>query len=190
MYSFDRLETNQFFPKDNYIQKCVEADPVRRYLDKARYRKSVYVITGIKTVHGAKAKSIKHRVIGGNLGVEVDGTLLSGGMVPVGGGPDTDVKVGKKISTNFEGGSDFVFAFRVKKVTVTRKTGVVKADEDYKKGAMLEKNETELDVPQLLVSKLDDPYPEDEGFEGEELTEDDAIVACAIPKTVDDEDME
>lgn len=189
-YTFDRVETEQFFPKDSYIQKCVEADPVRRYLEKARYSKPIYVITGIKTVHGAKAKSVKNRAVGGKLRVEVDGTVWSGGTVPVGGGPSTEAQQDNKSGTKFGGSDDFVFAFRVRKVTVELKTGLVKRDEDYKKGAMLDKEGKKLDVPELSIAKVEDPNAEDEDFEGEELMEGDVVIACGIPKPEDDEDTD
>lgn len=55
-YTFKRVETKQFVPKDDYVQKCIEAEAVRHYLDQFRYRKPVYLITGVKTVYGAKKK--------------------------------------------------------------------------------------------------------------------------------------
>ncbi|XXG96337.1 hypothetical protein Hte_002619 [Hypoxylon texense] len=184
VYSFDRIETVQFFPKEEYLQKCIEAEPVRRYLDKSRYRKPVYVITGLKTVTGARAKSYKSRAIGGNLGVEVDGTVWSGGGVPVAIGPGVEGSAGRKDGVSWEGSSEFVFAFRVRKV-FAEKTGGVKSDEDYKRGAMLEREHGTKADTQLSILTVEDPDAEQEGFVKEELTEDDLIVHCAAPHALE-----
>jgi hypothetical protein len=161
---------------------------VRRYLDKSRYRKPIYIITGVKTVTGAKAKSHKSRAVGGKLGVEVDGTIWSGGTVPIGGGPEVEGKRENKEGTSWKGSSDFVFAFRVRKVSVKKKTGEVKKYEEYKTGAMLG-DEIEGDVPALTFSE-EDPEAEDEGCEMEELMEGDTVIACAVPKAEDFDEEE
>ncbi|KAI0850771.1 hypothetical protein F5Y00DRAFT_260221 [Daldinia vernicosa] len=180
-FSFDRIETTQFFPSKDYLQRCIEAEPVRRYLDKSRYRKPVYIITGIKTVTGAKAKSFKSRGIGGSLGTEVDGTVWSGGTVPISSGPTIDVNHGRNTDMSWEGSSDFVFAFRVRKVLVEKKTGVVGKDEDYRRGAMLERGRNTLEVPVLSILESEDPDLEQEDFIREELVEGDVSVICAVP---------
>ena len=163
---------------------------MRRYLDKSRYRKPVYIITGLKTVTGAKAKSLKSRAVGGNLGVEVDGTIWSGGTVPIGGGPGVEGITEKKEGTTWEGSSDFVFAFRVRKVSVEKDTGTAKEDEDYKTGAMLGNEIKKEDVLKLSICAEEDPEAEDEGCEKEELMEGDTIIACAVPKAEDSVEIE
>ncbi|KAF6812643.1 hypothetical protein CSOJ01_05062 [Colletotrichum sojae] len=135
----------------------VESANVRRFLQTSRYRKPVYIITGVKIVTGAKANSTKSRSVGGNLAVEVDGTLLSGGAVPIGGGPGIEGKVGKKAGTSWEGSSDFVFAYRVSKV--------------FRK---------EVKLQELAVLKIEEPAAEAEGFDAEQLLEDGDVVFCAI----------
>ncbi|OCK74585.1 hypothetical protein K432DRAFT_338800 [Lepidopterella palustris CBS 459.81] len=188
VYTFDRVETTQFIPKEEYVQKCIEAAPVRRYLDKSRYRKPVYIITGLKTVTGARAKSHKSRAFGGNLGVEVDGTIWSGGTVPIGGGPEVEGKTGMKEGTTWEGSSDFVFAFRVRKISVEKETGNVKENDDYNQGAFLGNETKKEDVPKLSISAEEDPEAEDEGCEKEELMEGDALISCAVPKAEEEEE--
>ncbi|KAF3055231.1 hypothetical protein GL218_07453 [Daldinia childiae] len=180
-FSFDRIETTQFFPNKDYLQRCIETAPVRRYLDKSRYKKPVYIITGIKTVTGAKAKSFKSRGVGGGLGTEVDGTVWSGGAVPISSGPTIEVNHGRNTDMTWEGSSDFVFAFRVRKVLVEKKTGVVSKDEDYKRGAMLGREHNTLEVPVLSISEEEDPDLEQEGFIREELMEDGVSIICAVP---------
>ncbi len=159
---------------------------MRRYLDKARHRKPVYIITGLKTVTGEKAKSYISRSIGGMLDIEVDGTIWSGGTVPIGGGPGIEGKAARKEGTSWQGSSDFVFAFRVRKIKV-QKTGTLEGDEDYKEGAMLEDEVKDTSIATLRVSTVEDPTAEDEGCKVEELVEGDSTIACAIPNIDDDE---
>ncbi|KAL0935472.1 uncharacterized protein CTRU02_210063 [Colletotrichum truncatum] len=181
-YIFNTLETIQFIPTPAYVQQCVESDNVRRFLETSRYRKPVYIITGIKVVNGAEANTLKSRTVGGTFAVEVDGTLLSGGAVPIGGGPGIEGKVGNSVSTSWAGSSDFVFAFRVSKVYVGKATGQVLKEEDYRKGAMLGDEIEEAHIPQVSVLKVEDPDAQAEGFDREELREDEDVVRCAIPR--------
>lgn len=108
----------------------------------------------------------------------------------IGGGPEVEGKIEKKEGTTWEGSSDFVFAFRVRKVSVEKKTGALKEDDDYKTGAMLGNEIGKEDVPGLSISAVEDPEAEDEGFEKEELMEGDIVIACAVPRAEDPEEME
>jgi hypothetical protein len=125
--------------------------------------------------------------MGGKIGVDVDATIWSGGTVPIGGGPNVEGQREKKEGTTWKGSSDFIFAFRVRKVSVKKKTGEVKEDEEYKTGAMLGDEIEEGDVPVLMFSE-EDPEAEDEGCEMEELMEGDTVIACAVPKAEDFEE--
>jgi len=182
-FTFDQVKTTQFVPKEDYIQKCIESLAVRRYLDKSRYRKPIYIITGLKIVTGAKAKSHKSHALGGTLGVELNGTIWGGGTVPIGGGSEVEGKKERKEGTSWDASSDFVFAFRVRKIGV-KKTGAVKKDEDYRTGAMLGNEIENGDIEELSFEE-GDPDVESEGCEGEELIEGDVVVNCAIPKVED-----
>lgn len=181
-FVFDSIETAQFVPTPAHLQTCIESDNVRRFLQAARYRKPVYVITGVKVVNGAEANTLKSRTVGGTVAVEVDGTILSGGAVPIGGGPGIEGRVGNKAETSWVGSSDFVFAFRVSKVFVAERTGQVASEEEYRKGAMLGDETEEVKRPELSVVKVEEANAEGEGFEAEELVEDGELVFCALPR--------
>jgi len=192
-YLFDRIVTTQFVPKPEYFQRCIESESVRRYLQISRFRKPVYVITGIKVVTGAKARSIKSRSRGGTLAAEIDGTVWSGGAVPISGGPGMEGKVADTSTTQWDGSSDFVFAFRVRKIVVGKATGTVLKEVDYNVGAMLgNEDANESTGPRLSILSAEDPRAEDEGFDAEELMDDGTVVFCAIPRpeASDDMDME
>lgn len=192
VYSFKRVETTQFVPKDDYIQKCIEAPAVRAHLERARYRKPVYIVTGLKTVYGSKAKSHTSRSHGGNAAVAFDGTVWSGGAVPLGIEPGVEGRRETSQGTSWQDSSDFVFAFRVRKVHVSRKTQAVKKSDDYIKGAMLEMDDQIQKVaerlPELIVTSQEESTAEDEGYDENELMEGDRVVHFAVPKREDSEE--
>ncbi|KAI1112784.1 hypothetical protein F5Y14DRAFT_420032 [Nemania sp. NC0429] len=180
-FTFESLETTQFLPDPEYIQACVSAEPVRRYLEKSRYRKCVYVITGLKIVRGyATGRSSKGRAVDGTIGAGADASCTG---VPVGGGSNVGVNVGIKEHVSWEGASDFVFAFRVRKVVVERKTGAVSREEEYRKGAVLGHVSEGRNGPGLSIVEGAEWTDDDvAGFVKEELIENDELVLCAIPE--------
>lgn len=149
-----------------------------------RYRKPIFVITGLKIVTGAQANTHQSRTMGANVAAEVDGTVWSGGTVPLGVGPGVEGKVGNTASTVWEGSSDFVFAFCASKVYVGKATGQVVSEEEYRRGAMLGNEDQRVQGPELSVLEVEDPNAEGEGFRTEELVEDEDVVVCATPMTV------
>ncbi|KIL92962.1 hypothetical protein FAVG1_04143 [Fusarium avenaceum] len=177
-FFFKTLETSQFIPTAAYLQKCVEAETVRRYLEITRYRKPIYIITGLKIVTGAEANTLKSRTVGSNLAVEVDGTVWSGGAVPVGGGPGIEGKTTTSQGTKWEATGDFVFAFRVSKVVV-KKTGDLD-EEEFRKGAMMD-SESKVNKPDLSIVSVEEPDAKSEGFGDEEVMENDEVVFCGVP---------
>ncbi|UPK95689.1 hypothetical protein LCI18_006624 [Fusarium solani-melongenae] len=187
-FVFDTLETTQFIPTSSYVQTCVEGKNVRDFLERSKYRKPVYIITGLKVVTGAQANTIKSRSMGGAVGVEVDATIWTGGAVPIGGGPGVEGEVGNKVSTTWEGSSDFVFAFRVSEVRVGEATGQILSEKEYREGAMLEREYTKPKDPELSVLGVEQPDARAEGFDLEELMDDEDVVFCAIPREEDSDD--
>lgn len=119
---------------------------------------------------GAKANSSANNKSKFKAGVEVDATAVS--AVPVSVGPEFENTRGNKEEVAWDGSSDFVLAYRVQKVTVSKKSGEA-AHKDYKDGAMLGK-ETEKYVitadKTFIVSGLEESEITDGGFtvEGDE----------------------
>ncbi|KAJ4172034.1 hypothetical protein NW754_007632 [Fusarium falciforme] len=187
-FVFDTLETTQFIPTSSYVQTCVEGKNVRDFLERSKYRKPVYIITGLKVVTGAQANTIKSRSVGGAVGVEVDATIWTGGAVPIGGGPGVEGEVGNKVSTKWEGSSDFVFAFRVSKVRVGEAIGQVLSEKEHREGAMLEREYTKPKDPELSVLEVEQPDARAEGFDLEGLMDDEDVVFCAIPREEESDD--
>lgn len=119
--------------------------------------------------------------------MEVDGTIWSGGVASIGGGPGISGNISNQDQVSWEGSSDFVLAYRVRKVRVS-KAGSVKRDEDYKTGAMLGDGVGDIGAPKLnIVSEELDLGIESGSFVVEETTEGDVSVMCAVPIDHDSE---
>ncbi|KAI0515048.1 hypothetical protein F5B22DRAFT_636624 [Xylaria bambusicola] len=179
-FTFESTNTSQFFPEPGYIQDCISTEPVRRYLEKFRYRKPVYIITSLKIAKGVTVQSLKTKTVDGGVSAGADATSWAG--VPIAGGIEAGRNIGSKDHASWEGSSDFIFAFRVRRVLVERKTGVVRKEEEYKKGAMLESVTEKRDGSELsIIEQEEDMEDELEGFSKKELTEGNEVVLCAIP---------
>lgn len=173
-FSFDRMGTTEFTPSDTYLQESMRSPSTLRYLEKSRYRKPIYMITGIKAVSGARAKTIHSSGKGGKLGATVDG-LLTGAPVSV--GPELEVERTDKTVNAFEGSSDFVFAFRVRRIMVD-KNGEMK-QKDFTKGALYDAEEVfgESEMPAYVQS-----------LAGDDVSA--ALFPCKKICTVEDDDGE
>ncbi|KAL6796178.1 hypothetical protein GGI42DRAFT_96293 [Trichoderma sp. SZMC 28013] len=186
-FSFNTVETTQFVPSSAYIQSCVENDDVRRYLQISRYRKPVYVITGLKIVTGVEANMHTSHAVRSSPTIQIDSAIPHVGPISFGGSGAQNMASNRAV-TAFKNGDDFVFAFRVSKVLVGKGTDQVVSEEDYRRGAMLGNEEEQQQNKGLQLSILQVEYPdaEGEGFDAEELTEGEDVVVCAIPREPND----
>ncbi|KAH8669343.1 hypothetical protein BGZ61DRAFT_364104 [Ilyonectria robusta] len=184
IYSFKRVETTHFVPKHDYIQKCIEAPAVRAHLERGRYRKPVYIVTGLNTVYGSKAKSHTSQPHGGNASVAFEGTGWSGGAVP----PGVEGRHETTRGTSWQDSSDFAFAFRARKFHVSRKTQAVKKSDHYTRGALLEIQKVAESLPELIVTSQEESTADDECYDENGLMEGNRVVRFAVPKPEDSEE--
>lgn len=133
-YKFDKLETSFFEPQavGGYLESAMNAPGIIRYLSKSRGRKPLYIVKGVKIARGATAKTLRTKANGGRLGVSVDGTLMA---APGSVGPELKAKIKKEDGVEFGGSDDFVFAYRLGRIKVDRKTGEAEED-DHNEGAL------------------------------------------------------
>lgn len=136
------METREFKPTDEYVQRCIDTPAVTRYLNRSRYRKPLFLITGIKVIQGPnKAQILAAASKGLRAGADVDATVLSGGTVALGVG--AEVAGHTSVTQGFSWGNsdDFVLGYRVHRVRVHKvkvtKHYEVKSTASYTKGAML-----------------------------------------------------
>lgn len=146
-FAFDTVTTVSFEPTPQYVDEAVKAPAVQAYLREPKQLfapvVSLFLVTGMKLVKGAKIKysTSKSTAVTGNIGIDL--TPLGMTFGPQGHWTRTN-----DLETEFNRDSEFVFAFRVKRLRFGRKVKT----EEYKKGAFLaigkEENddETELDL--------------------------------------------
>ena len=131
-YEFSEMETKFFEPSFQYIAQSMEVPAVTEYMRKTAFRKKIYMVTGLKTVRGAKVASERKRGIGADAQVGIGGAAAG---LPIQLGPDLSGKVSKVDRESFGGSSDFVFAMRLREIFYQkgRQTGLM--DKEYTKGA-------------------------------------------------------
>ncbi|KAL9485049.1 hypothetical protein ACSS6W_003838 [Trichoderma asperelloides] len=185
-FSFKSIETRQFIPTLSYIQTCVENSNVRRFLEMSRYRKPVYVITGLKIVFGDEASMVTSHSVQDSPVVQIGGIIPQVGPIRL-NGLGSGNSIATKTVTEWESSDNFVFAFRVSKVLVGKTTGHVISEGDYRRGAMLGDNTElqEIQGPPLSILKIEHPDADGEGFDTEELTEGEDVVICALQRQED-----
>jgi hypothetical protein len=195
VFTFDTLDTSYVNTADDdnenaetsryeaYIRRCVEAPLVLRYLKRCRFLKHVYIITGIKTVSGAKCYTSAAHTVDGLLGAQVDGTIVTGGVAPLGGGPEIRGGRRKKLNISWEGSTEFVLAYKVSKVTVNE-VGDVKKEKEALKGAFLEDAPKKNEAFVLDIKHVDQPVNE-HGFAAVAVVEGDEKVHFGIPEAED-----
>lgn len=71
-YTFDSVETEFFYPSTDYISKCLNLTDVKDYLSGSRYKKPVYLVTGIKVGKGVTVRMETKTNIKGRLEVGVN----------------------------------------------------------------------------------------------------------------------
>ena len=138
VYKFRQLETRFFEPDAGYIETSLKAEGVITYTSATRYKKPVYMVTGVKIARGASVTSNTLKGYEAMLKVGFDGTTLIG--VPISGGPKVETSSMKGREVKFDNSSDYVFAYRVVKIKFS-KDGNVKGHEDYVKGAFFSNDE-------------------------------------------------
>jgi hypothetical protein len=166
VFSFKSVRTEEWFPSEEYLAAAVQDPGVRRRLTGGGgvsragglvKRRAVYVVVGIKTVSGAQVKRLWTRGLAAQTEVGVD---AMGASVFVASGPAGGVKWEKGESMEFEGGDDFVFAYRVRKVWLKDGEKGVGQD-DYVRGTMLgesyedEKKGNGPDIENVVVEDLE-----------------------------------
>ncbi len=165
-YAFDSVETTEFIPTPDYLERAMAAPGVRIFLESSRFRKHVYMITAVKIVRGAKAKAMRSRQLSGELKIALDGTMTG---APANLGPELSGKWKTKEGGSFDSASDFVFAFRLRKIVVHRSGRVTQSE--HISGAMYEYGKptsTPPDMPFSVVGlEPEDASPSDFGYDAD-----------------------
>ncbi|KAM0437652.1 hypothetical protein ACHAPT_002016 [Fusarium lateritium] len=157
-WTCENLQTISFTPKLAYITKCLEDEGVQNYMraNKPWFSSSkLYMIMGIKVAYGAASTVRYARTRGLNLRFGVD---LGDLGVPLSFGPDAGRNNTISVQQSQDGAEPFVFAFRLRRIKITRKGNF--HHEQYDKGTVLSIKEDENDESgaelQVVVEGLAD----------------------------------
>lgn len=143
-YAFDVVDTTEFIPTLEYLARSMAAPAIVSFLEKSWFRKHVYMITALKVVRGARAKFALSRSLNARLKIGLDSPLTG---APVNFGPEVQGEWNDRESGLFDGSSDFVFAFRLRKVVVHRSGEITHAE--YTKRAMYDADERPAELKGL-----------------------------------------
>lgn len=138
-YKFDRLDTEFVEPTAKYVKESVLSDSIAQYIITNDFKKPVYMVTGVKIARGADVALAKSKEAGTHMRAGVDGTP---GGIPGRAGPEVTISSKDSEKTSFGGSSDFVFAYRLRKIFYEK--GQVRNTE-YNKGALYGVNTGESD---------------------------------------------
>lgn len=145
---FSRLETRYFEPSTAYIEESLKGEGVQAYISATRYRKPIYMVTGVKIARGASVTGRTVKKHEGTVKAGFDATVLMG--VPVSGGPLVEMSSSTEREVKFDNCSDYVFAYRVIKVRISKK-GNVKRHKDFITGALLSMDERTCNKGNFMV---------------------------------------
>ncbi|KAG9254376.1 uncharacterized protein F5Z01DRAFT_103344 [Emericellopsis atlantica] len=154
VFAFDAITTSSFDPEPQYVKEAIKAPAVQAYLKERKQRfaptVSLYLVTGLKLVKGANIKysTSSSTDVKANIGINVAPLGLTIG-------PKGHWTRKSDNETEFNRESDFVFAFRVKRLKfgLRRKLEA----EDYTTGAFLTTGEEADDSEQeaCLMDNVD-----------------------------------
>ncbi|OMP83011.1 hypothetical protein BK809_0001203 [Diplodia seriata] len=100
-----------------FVEAAARAEAVRAYVARNRFRRRVYMVTGVKTAAGARGfvEDVRERGVDARVGV--DATPFG---VPVAAGPRAEGGRAAETRVGFGGAEEFVFAFCLREVRVKR----------------------------------------------------------------------
>lgn len=139
IFTIEKLETESMWlgrkEAKEYIRNVPNDEAVKEFLDGCRYKKPVYLISGVKIARGAKTISeVDNRDKSGSASASLDGAPIG---VPASIGAKLEGKSVRIGETKIGGGDDFVFAYQLRKLVCSKKNKPVK-DEASSEGALFE----------------------------------------------------
>ncbi|KLU85287.1 hypothetical protein MAPG_04315 [Magnaporthiopsis poae ATCC 64411] len=141
----DAVDTSLFFPTPELVRRAVDLPAIRTFLESTRFRKPVYLITGLKVARGASEAVVRSRTRSANAG------LGGGGALPGPAQTQLQMQVRSLGQSSFESSSDFVLGYRLAKVKVKRSGGV--ASLPHNQGARFYDDSEEEDALELEVEE-------------------------------------
>jgi hypothetical protein len=175
-YRFGDLETICFTPSQTYIEDAVSKPAVKRFVENVRYA-PVYMVTGLKIARGPDSQVTNRKSIirEGRANLSLPGVI---GFSPIAfDAGDLSFRQQSSTNTSFGGSSDFVFAYRLGKITFCNnfEDCPVPKLQKFKEGAMLAARQDRGDEGTTRITAK--VTYEGEGAVAEDLCEQDAFIA-------------
>jgi hypothetical protein len=133
------LETVVFDPDIEYVRQAVNSTSVKAFLEASKFALPVFIVTGLKIARGASTGSTAIRASCAKLGLSAP---VPGSGVSIGAAIDATKQ--RYEGTSFEGSTDFILAFRVRRVRCkkgqleqkiyTKGASMMDGDDDGSKG--------------------------------------------------------
>ncbi|KAF5586165.1 hypothetical protein FPCIR_8016 [Fusarium pseudocircinatum] len=154
-WACENLKTVSFSPTVSYVSQCLMDEGVQSFMrvNKPWFATNkLYVVTGIKVAYGATSTIEHAKQRGLNLKF---GTDFSSQGVPISLGPQIGGSNTTSTKQSQSGGDPFVFAFRLRRIKISRKGEV--NHESYTKGTVLgiKANGNDEDV-EIVVEGIED----------------------------------
>ena len=132
-FEIETIESRKFIPSPHYVRQSVLQTTVLSYLAKHRYRKSLYMIVGIKIARNAKVAYGGEHDLGGGLSASIPGAAMG---VPVEVGGSISASTLERHHDKYQVPNAFVFAYRLREIRYSKKSGFIDNNE-HTKGADL-----------------------------------------------------
>jgi len=111
----DRLQTVMFDPSAEYLEETLNLPKNLAYLRDQRFKRSLYLVTGVKTAYGAKLTRSRSEQRGGDVKVGISPNVPGLEI-----GPTASYTQTGKVTERVQGPTDFVFAYRLNKLHYSR----------------------------------------------------------------------
>ncbi|CAG2005081.1 unnamed protein product [Fusarium graminearum] len=160
------LDTMTFDPTEKYIADSMDLPETKKYMHGCQFKAPVYMVTGLKIGRGGSLQSSNSRD---------GGVTLEGGLSPSGSPVQIRGKGGfvqrKVEGESWEGSTDFIVAFRVRKIWYYH--GELK-NKTHKKDVVMQDGTSVQKGPDMTL-RVDDHIPLTDVFTDVELTTDNDI---------------
>lgn len=164
IFEVREIETAFFTPTQEYLEQSMNTPSVKKWLEASRWRKTVYMIVGLKIAKGISVRSSKYQGRGGQ--VEVKGGAHT--AVPFQAGAELSGSASNTMNNSFEESCDIVFGFRLRKICYKRGRSI--NHESFNTGALFGEDEnmserppapfveiTGMGVEEVSLEDLNDP---------------------------------
>lgn len=121
----------------------VKMDPVKKYLERFDFEEPVYIVVGIKTVSGSTIKELVRKNVSTDMELSIDATSAG---APAAVGPGLNLLSQVENTLKFDRSTDFVFAFRIRKIIVNKMKFEVEDEEDVEGGVLGQYDQEEQDI--------------------------------------------